>query len=119
MRFILVRHGETPWNVTGQYQGQADIPLSERGRAQAAALGKRFESIHVDEIFSSPLQRAYDTARPISEATGRPIHVVDGLKELDFGQWDKRRKCRALRRGVYKLSDRAVSLSHVGRGNLK
>ena len=88
MRFILVRHGETPWNVTGQYQGQADIPLSERGRAQAEALGKRFETIHVDEIFASPLQRAYDTARPISEATGRPIHVVDALKELDFGQWD-------------------------------
>ena len=88
MRFILVRHGQTEWNVTGRYQGQSDIPLSERGYLQAEALGKRFEKIHVDQIFASPLQRALDTAKPISKATGQPIQIVDGLKELDFGVWD-------------------------------
>ncbi len=88
MRFILIRHGETAWNATGQYQGLADIPLSEHGRAQAEALGKRFENIHVDEIYASPLQRAYDTARAIADRKGLPIHVSEGLKELDFGEWD-------------------------------
>ena len=88
MRFIFVRHGETEWNVTGRYQGQTDVPLSEKGRAQAEALGKRFAGIHVDEVYSSPLKRAYDTARAIAEPKGLPIHKVDGIKELNFGEWD-------------------------------
>lgn len=88
MRFIFVRHGETEWNVDGRYQGQTDIPLSDKGRAQAVALGKRFESIPVDVIYSSPLQRAYDTARAIAEPKGLSIHKVEGIKELDFGEWD-------------------------------
>ena len=88
MRFIFVRHGETEWNVTGRYQGQTDVPLSEKGRAQAEALGKRFADIHVDEVYSSPLKRAYDTARAIAEPKGLPIHKVDGIKELNFGEWD-------------------------------
>ena len=92
MRFILVRHGETEWNATGQYQGQTDIPLSETGRAQAAALGKRFETIHVDAVYSSPLQRAYDTARAIAEPKGLPIQKVEGFKELNFGEWDGQTK---------------------------
>ncbi len=88
MRFIFVRHGETEWNIQGRYQGQSDIPLSEKGREQAAALGKRFEEIPVDVIYSSPLKRAYDTARAIAEPKGLPIQVVEGIKELDFGRWD-------------------------------
>ncbi|MCI8465976.1 MAG: histidine phosphatase family protein [Lachnospiraceae bacterium] len=88
MRFIFVRHGETEWNIQGRYQGQADIPLSEKGKAQAAALGRRFREIPVDVIYSSPLQRAYDTARAIAEPKGLPIHKVEGIKELDFGRWD-------------------------------
>lgn len=88
MRFIFVRHGETEWNVSGRYQGQTDVPLSEKGRAQAEALGKRFADIHVDEVYSSPLKRAYDTARAIAEPKGLPIHKVDGIKELNFGEWD-------------------------------
>ena len=88
MRFIFVRHGETEWNVTGRYQGQTDVPLSEKGRAQAEALGTRFADIHVDEGYSSPLKRAYDTARAIAEPKGLPIHKVDGIKELNFGEWD-------------------------------
>ena len=88
MRFIFVRHGETEWNVTGRYQGQTDVPLSEKGRAQAEALGKRFADIHVDEVYSSPLKRAYDTARAIAEPKGLSIHKVDGIKELNFGEWD-------------------------------
>lgn len=88
MRLIFVRHGATEWNVAGRYQGQTDVPLSEKGRAQAAAVGKRFESIPVDVVYSSPLQRAYDTARAIAEPKGLPIHKVEGIKELDFGEWD-------------------------------
>ena len=88
MRFIFVRHGETEWNIQGRYQGQSDIPLSEKGRAQVAALGKRFEGIPVDVVYSSPLQRAYDSARAIAEPKGLPIRLVEGIKELDFGRWD-------------------------------
>ena len=81
MDLYLIRHGQTDWNKQGIMQGQTDIPLSETGRAQAAALGKRFETIHVDAVYSSPLQRAYDTARAIAEPKGLPIQKVEGFKD--------------------------------------
>ena len=48
MRILLARHGETPWNAEGRYQGQEDIPLSEVGIAQATALGERLRDVRID-----------------------------------------------------------------------
>ena len=62
MRILLARHGETPWNAAGRYQGQEDIALSPVGEAQAVSLGRRLESVRIDRAVSSPLSRARRTA---------------------------------------------------------
>jgi len=83
---IVVRHGETDWNAEGRIQGHQESSLNERGRAQAAALEKRFESERIDELYSSDLQRTLDTARPISEATGVEIRTDERLREWKLGR---------------------------------
>jgi broad specificity phosphatase PhoE len=82
-RLTLIRHALTDWNSTGRLQGHLDCPLSEEGIAQARALGKRVGSSEVDLLFSSPLQRAHDTAKlAFPEST---ITTDKRLMELDFG----------------------------------
>ena len=63
MKIILARHGETPWNAEGRYQGQEDIPLSPIGQAQARALGERLRDVRIDRAVASPLVRAVHTAQ--------------------------------------------------------
>lgn len=82
-RLTLVRHALTDWNANGRLQGHLDCPLSEEGISQAEALGERVGSSEIDLLYSSPLQRAHDTARlafPSAEAIIEPR-----LMELDFG----------------------------------
>ena len=62
-RIILVRHGETTWNVEGRYQGQEDTPLSERGLEQGRLLAEGLKNIPLDRAISSPLQRSFKTCQ--------------------------------------------------------
>ena len=55
MRILLARHGETPWNAEGRYQGQEDIALSEVGERQASLLGQRLADVRIDRAVASPL----------------------------------------------------------------
>ena len=87
-RFYLIRHGQTDWNQEGRYQGWTDIPLSEEGKRQAAALGERFRRLPLDALYVSPLKRAQQTAMPISEITGVPIRTEEHFKEINFGSWE-------------------------------
>ena len=89
-RLLLIRHGETDWNVEGRYQGQADPPLNERGLAQARALAERLkrEGIRPAAIYSSPLRRAWQTAQIIAEAVGAPLFAEPRLKEICLGEWE-------------------------------
>ncbi|MBQ2679368.1 MAG: histidine phosphatase family protein [Firmicutes bacterium] len=87
-RLFLVRHGQTPWNAEKRYQGITDIPLSEEGRNQARLLADEFEKTHIDVIYSSPLQRAYDTAKEIASRKGIDIIVEDSFIEIDYGEWE-------------------------------
>ena len=86
----FVRHGETVWNVENKICGATDIELTERGHQQAVETGKKIleEGIQADEILYSPLVRAAETARHISEITGIPARVEPRLKEQCFGQWE-------------------------------
>lgn len=70
--FYFTRHGQTIWNVENKICGATDIALTSLGHDQATELGKRIkeEHIHIDEILYSPLVRAADTAKHISEVTG-------------------------------------------------
>ncbi len=86
---ILVRHGETDWNVEGRYQGQADPPLNERGREQARKAASEIAGLRPDVIYSSPLRRAWETAQIIAEAAGIPRAIPDPrLKEIAQGAWE-------------------------------
>ncbi len=83
---VLVRHGESEANVSGAWHGRTDGPLSERGHAQAAALGERYE--WVDRVFASPLERARVTADALARANGLLVEVRDDLVEVDLGEWE-------------------------------
>ena len=84
MTLLLIRHGETTLNVTRVLQ-PADTPLSERGIAQADALGRRLAERGVTAILSSDLPRALRTAQSIAAATGAPIETTELLRERSFG----------------------------------
>ena len=88
--FYFVRHGQTVWNVEGKICGATDIALTELGHEQAIATGKKIleEHIHADEILYSPLTRAADTAKHISEITGIPARVEPRLMEQNFGRYE-------------------------------
>ena len=86
----FVRHGESLWNVEDKICGATDAPLTEKGHEQAVKTGKVIleAGIRADLILYSPLQRAADTARHISEITGIPARVEPRLIEQNFGIWE-------------------------------
>lgn len=88
--FYFVRHGQTVWNVENKICGATDIELTELGHQQAIDTGKKImeEGIKADEILYSPLIRAAETARHISEITGIPARMEQRLIEQNFGKWE-------------------------------
>jgi broad specificity phosphatase PhoE len=86
---LLLRHGETEWNLTGRWQGQAaDTPLTELGREQARIVASRLRSYSINAIYSSDLLRAYETAEIIGQALGvAPVVAEPALRESDIGDW--------------------------------
>lgn len=85
MRLILVRHGETESNRMGLALGRADVPLNERGRWQAQRLAAALAGEPLVAVYSSPLARALETARPIAALHGLEVQIDDGLIEMDIG----------------------------------
>jgi len=83
----LARHGETNWNIERRFQGQFDIALNARGRAQAEALARELRDAHFDRVYSSDLRRAMNTAAPIAEARGLAVRATQRLREKDDGVW--------------------------------
>ena len=89
MKILLARHGETPWNAEGRYQGQEDIALSEVGERQASLLGQRLADVRIDRAVASPLSRADRTARLALGATRESMLRTDaGLAEIAHGTWE-------------------------------
>ncbi|HEY8545932.1 MAG TPA: histidine phosphatase family protein [Acidimicrobiales bacterium] len=85
-RALLVRHGQSEWNLVGRWQGQADPPLTDLGRRQAFSAARSLGT--VDAIWSSDLQRAAETAAIISEELGvGPVVLDPDLREREAGEW--------------------------------
>ena len=83
---LVVRHGETVANKSGILQGHYDTPLNENGIAQAKCVAKRLKNKHFDAIYSSDLNRAFDTAKIIAEEhVSLPIIKVEKLREWNLG----------------------------------
>ena len=82
---LAIRHGETLWNEEKRYQGHGDSPLTETGRNQVAALGRRMKKIRVDALISSDLGRAQETASIVADYTGHPLELDSRLRERNYG----------------------------------
>ncbi|OQX65092.1 MAG: alpha-ribazole phosphatase [Anaerolinea sp. 4484_236] len=87
-RLLLVRHGETDWNLEHRFQGQSDIPLNETGQQQAVALGKRLAGEEMDAIYASDLRRTWQTALQIVAQHDLEIIPEPRLREMSFGRWE-------------------------------
>ena len=85
LHLMLVRHGETEWNVQRRYQGQSDVPLSELGVRQAELVAERLVDQKIDAVFASDLKRAWETAQIIVAKNGLNILSEPRLRELKFG----------------------------------
>jgi broad specificity phosphatase PhoE len=84
---ILVRHGETDWNRENRFQGHADPPLNETGRAQARELAEGLRDDGLTGLYSSPLRRAAETAAIVGDALHLDVRLLEELKEVDVGSW--------------------------------
>lgn len=84
-RFIVVRHGETQWNVESRIQGHLDSPLTAEGVAQAAAIAERLAAEPFDALVASDLGRALQTAEPIARRRGLAVIREPRLRERHFG----------------------------------
>lgn len=88
-RILAIRHGETAWNVDTRIQGHLDIALNETGLRQAQRLARALAARDpIAAIYSSDLQRAYQTAQALALATGAPLQVHTGLRERGFGVFE-------------------------------
>jgi len=88
-RIILIRHGETEWNRLHRFQGRSDIPLNPKGNEQASALALALKNETITAIYSSPLERAIETASHIGRFhPSTPLIKESGLKEMDLGDFE-------------------------------
>jgi probable phosphoglycerate mutase len=87
-RIVAIRHGETAWNVDTRIQGQLDIGLNRTGHQQAERLAAALADAGFDALYSSDLQRAMQTARPLAEASGLRVVAEPGLRERGFGVFE-------------------------------
>lgn len=87
---VLVRHGVTPATGT-RLGGWTDASLSDEGRRQAAAAGERLAHLQVATVATSPIVRTMETAALVAAPHGLEPVVVEGLKEVDYGEWTDRR----------------------------
>jgi alpha-ribazole phosphatase len=87
---LLIRHGQTDWNLEGRYTGQSDVPLNETGREQARELAALLvaEQVPPDVIYASDLERARETAEIIAGRFGLPVQTDGRLREVNQGEWE-------------------------------
>ena len=84
---ILVRHGETEWNVEEVFRGRIDIGLNETGLRQAELLAEYLGGVNIDAVYSSPLRRALKTAEMIASYHKLEVEIAPGLIDFDYGKW--------------------------------
>src|SRR4030095_4592426 len=86
---VLVRHGESQWNLENRFTGWVDVPLTETGRREAERAGQALRGMHFDRVYTSVLQRAIETVDiilPIIGQTDVPIERNEALNERHYGE---------------------------------
>lgn len=102
-RFIIFRHGQTDWNLEHRIQGSNDIPLNKTGKEQAKKLAQRLQHEIIDVIYSSPLQRAIETAKTVAFYHEKDAIILDDLFEMHFGELEG--KIKSVRNQLYPWFD--------------
>lgn len=95
-KLILVRHGQSLWNLEDRFTGWVDVPLTEKGRAEAVKAGEKLKEISIDVAYTSGLQRAQLTLELIQQGMGREIPVIrdPALNERHYGDLQGLNKTR-------------------------
>jgi probable phosphoglycerate mutase len=88
--FYLIRHGKIAAPQGVLYGRMPGVHLSDEGRAQAYAMAERFRGIAIDALYSSPLERARETAAPLAEVFALPVQISEGFSEVQYGDWSGR-----------------------------
>jgi phosphoserine phosphatase len=97
-KIILCRHGHVEGISPARFRGRAEIPLTERGIAEAQALGERIAAQwSPTAIYVSPLQRCMQTGDAVARTTGAPLAPLDALLDIDYGDWQRKAHDEAAR----------------------
>ena len=111
MKLVLLRHGESKWNLENKFTGWKDVALTEKGEKEVKATAKSLKDKHIDYIVYSPLQRTKETAQLIADELGVPkeklIHE-ERLREVTFGVYEQK-KASAYRSFFSDARDRFTS----------
>ena len=112
----LTRHGQTVWNLDKRLQGSGNSELTDHGIEQAEQLKKRVDSIQLDTIYTSPLERARKTANIIRGNRNIEIIEVDAFKEISFGEYTKDKRQSFLRLPFFGYKGREERKENCGDG---
>ena len=87
-RLIVIRHGQSKGNCGGFFTGSVNVELTDLGRRQAQLVADFLKDYKIDKVYSSDLDRAYETALPIAEPRGLTVEKVPGIREINGGKWE-------------------------------
>jgi probable phosphomutase (TIGR03848 family) len=116
MRLYLIRHGENDFvgkKLAGRLPG---VHLNQRGQAQADAMPKLLAEVNVGAIYSSPLERAVETATPLARTKQIPLHQREALNEIDYGTWEGKSLGALSRRKLWPVIQSSPSLARFPEG---
>lgn len=99
---LLIRHGENDVMHKRLAGRMPEVHLNARGRKQAVALADMLKDVPINAIYSSPLERAVETAEPLATALGLTIEIAPGLLEVDYGRWQGRTYKQLRRQKLWK-----------------
>ncbi|MBI3244191.1 MAG: MSMEG_4193 family putative phosphomutase [Chloroflexi bacterium] len=107
---LLIRHGENEYTRKGKLAGWTPgVHLNETGRAQAEALAERLAKAPIKAIYSSPLERALETARPLAKSLKLSIQKYEGIGEVRYGDWTGKSLKMLARTKLWKVVQRLPS----------
>ncbi|MDO4271582.1 MAG: 2,3-diphosphoglycerate-dependent phosphoglycerate mutase [Candidatus Saccharibacteria bacterium] len=88
-KLVLIRHGESEWNLQGRWTGWTDVSITDKGAADAKKMGELLKDIHFDEIYTSKLKRTVETLENVLETQGQPLEYQQAveLNERDYGDY--------------------------------
>lgn len=115
--FLLIRHGENDYVKKGKLAGRLpEVHLNKKGRDQAAAIAEHLKAAPIKAIYSSPLERAVETAQPLAQALNLEMQIRPGLLETGYGDWTDQSLKKLSRLKEWKIVQAAPSLFRFPNG---